>query len=279
MLTIDQLQSYHKDGFILLKNVISAEDLERLRSAIELVYQKVNSDPLQFKTRYTQKDEDYDTWGVADILSPELRHPSFDELLAIPKIMSPISQIIGDQLRFWTMHSFWAPQKVDYNLVWHRDQQDPYDFDQQGQTTFLLANLSLYEDEAFKAVPGTHIRALNEQELQAILNRESDPLPNEVTLYCEPGDLVLFNALILHRGSTKAGSERRTVHFSLQAKDETKGGYTSRPWMKDEAYRESLHPVTQELITSLIEWEDANPIKKSLAGMRRAYRDHNHITK
>lgn len=279
MATDWDLESFHRDGYVQIKNVLTQEELAELREAIEVVFRRVNDNPLPYKARYTSREEDgWDTWGVADILSPQLRHPAFDSLFSNEKIVDAIRRIIPGELRFWTMHSFWAPREVDYELVWHRDQQDPYDYDQPGQTTFLLANLSLYADDAFRAVPGTHVRALNEEELASVTERTTITLPNEVIIHCEPGDLVLFNALILHRGSSRAGSARRTIHFSVQERNEAKGGYTSRPWMKDEQYMSQLDPFVQALIRALLDWERANPARKSLVGMKRAYRDHNHIT-
>jgi ectoine hydroxylase-related dioxygenase (phytanoyl-CoA dioxygenase family) len=255
-----------QDGFVVVKNVWSENEIVRLRSALENVYKKVNDQPDQFTTRYTSKEEQcIDTWGVNNIFDPRLYEEPFGEVFTNRRLMVAIEEILGKELRFWGAHALWSPQVVGYELRWHRDYGDNEYYQIYGIPNHLQFNIPLYEDQSFIAVPQSHKRALNPEERNQVMNNGTKELPGQQQVICHVGDVLLMNAHTLHRGKCSNNVLRRTLHFSVQSKNETYGGHTSTAYMRDEAYLASMNPIVQTLMRNLVHWDDEHPLSRAEA--------------
>ncbi|OIK08264.1 phytanoyl-CoA dioxygenase family protein [Bacillus sp. MUM 13] len=259
---MDIEESIVENGFVVLKNVFTLDEITELKSAVERLYEKVNENPAQFTCRYTSKTDIVDTWGVNNIMFPETYETAFGDVFNNETLMDSIQTILGEQLRFWGAHALWSPKTTDYELRWHRDYGDNDFYNSDGKPNHIQFNIPLYQDHCFIAIPGSHRRALYEKEQEEVMEDGTNYLEGQQEIHCEPGDVLLMNAHTLHRGRCSTSEFRRTLHYSLQAKDEPYGGHTSFPQIRNESFLKSMNPRVRELMTNLIEWDNAHPLNK-----------------
>lgn len=252
-----QVEEFRDQGFLVVRHVL--EDAERalLLAALERIMTKVHAHPDRFHTRYVKKTDD--TWGCGDVFIPELYEEALANYLARKDLLDGIKALLGtSRLRFWGGHALWSPERIPYNLFWHRD-GTPDLHDPTGRSTHVQFNTALGPDSAFLAIPGSHRRPLTDAEHHAVINKLPDSLAGEVVAHCEPGDVVFMNAWTLHRGRSPAQGGRRTLHFNLQPADEPYGAGSARTWMRDPAYQQQLPDPVRELMRNLIDWDDTHP--------------------
>lgn len=261
---MDLKQSFLDKGYIVVKNVLSKEEIDHLKDAMERLITKVNAAPHKYTTRYTRREEENsDTWGVNNIFQIGLYEEAFGNIFCNENLMGVIKELLGGDLRFWGAHALWSPQYTDYKLRWHRDYGDNHYFHPAGIPNHIQFNIPLYIDRCFVAIPGSHKRPLFNEELSEVETNGTNPLPGELVVPCDPGDVLFMNAHTLHRGECGTGTCRRTLHFSLQGKDEPYGAHTSNSEMRDKEYLARMNPVVRDLMTNLIRWDDAHPLSPS----------------
>jgi ectoine hydroxylase-related dioxygenase (phytanoyl-CoA dioxygenase family) len=256
MLTQAQVNEFHEVGFIVVKGLIPPEMLSPLQEGLERVIAKVRANPEMFRTRYVSSTRT-DIWGVGDVFQPTLFEQSFADYLGCDPLLDAIGSILGTEMRFWGGHALWSPERETYDLIWHRDGNDETYYDPTGHTTHVQFNSALGPDNSFRAVAGSHLRPLTDQE-RAVIRTGKDPLPGEVIGFCEPGDVLLMNAMAVHRGMSAPNAGRRTLHFNLQPKSEPQGGNSTRPWMLQPDFLPRFPPRAQALFENLISFDQAN---------------------
>ena len=272
-------EQFARDGYTVVSDLIEEAELADLRRALEETIAKVNRDPDAYLTRYTIKDEStVDTWGVNDLLSPVLYDPAYAQVFENRKLLDLVEETMGGPLRFWAAHALWSPNRLDYDLNWHRDFGDDDRYDPDGGSTHIYINICLVDDQCFHAIPGSNRRPLTEPELEQQRVAGFDPLPGEVVVRCRAGDVLLMNGHAFHRGACPAGSLRRTLHIALQPIDEPTGGHGSWKYMRAEGFLDSMMPGVRELMRRAIEWEDQNPLslRESMRRMRISKRHQTH---
>jgi hypothetical protein len=249
------------DGYAVVTGIFPSDEVNQLKIAMEKLITKVKQEPLRYTTRYTFKQEpDYDTWGVNNIFKLDLYEPAFGDVFGNERLMDVLHEILGEELRFWGAHALWSPEKINYRLRWHRDYGDNELYHPEGIPNHVQFNIPLYPDSCFIAIPGSHRRALFDQERGKVNNNEANPLPNEVQITCQPGDVLFMNAHTLHRGACTSQDYRRTLHYSVQGKEEAYGGHTSYPEMKEKGYLDQMHPTVQQLMINSVLWDESHPL-------------------
>jgi ectoine hydroxylase-related dioxygenase (phytanoyl-CoA dioxygenase family) len=254
-------EQFARDGYTVVKGLFSGAEIAELLNALEGTISKVNADFENYLTRYTVKDEQHaDTWGVNDILRPDLYHPSYGEVFEKQPLMDLIREILGERLRFWAAHALWSPELFDYDLNWHRDFGDDERYDPAGGATHCYINLALVEDRFFHIIPGSNRRPLTEAERAEQLASGFGSLPGEKVVVCGAGDVLLMNGHAFHRGSCPATEIRRTLHIALQPYDEPTGGHGSWKYIRKGGFLQTMKPTVRKLMEAMIAWEDSHPL-------------------
>ncbi|MEV4690568.1 phytanoyl-CoA dioxygenase family protein [Micromonospora echinospora] len=267
----EHVRRFADEGYTIIGGIFSDTELRRMRAALANVEAKVIADPSAFETRYTANEgATVDTWGVNHVLAPDLYDYAFAEVYEKALLMDFVHAVLGERLRFWGGHALWAPRVKNYELNWHRDHGDDDVYHPSGETTHIYFNICLLADSCFRLVPGSHRRPLTPAEADQQKAKGFAALPGEVIAQCRPGDVLFVNAHSLHRGSCRVGTDRQTLHMSLQPYDEPTGGHLSWGFMRQEGYVDQLPPAVRELMRNAIEWDDNHPL--SLAEMRRRLR-------
>ena len=184
-----EVEFFQKWGYLVVENATTTEQVEVLRQAIDLAYQEAQS---QF---------------IGDLLEQDDR---FLFLLDNPPVLQRIKAILGNCIQLHSATSrVTKPGEDDQN--WHRD--GPWPVDPNGTPYGSLPgqiNCGYFLDELTMAngpiviVPGSQ-RAL-------FRPPEGYPkFPDEKYVMAKPGQAVLFDGWLFHRGAANHSDQRRRV--------------------------------------------------------------------
>lgn len=261
--------TFHRDGVLVLRQAFDAATVARLHQRADSIRQAAEAS-LARGIRFApgveadagRHDADH-TWGVNEITRPGFFDPQLIDAIAEPAIAGAMESLLGTP-RAWGQKLLWAPRACDYVLNWHRDTSDqmdslmPYKPEANDHVQF---NAALAWDPSFRVVPGSHRRALTEDEWTALRTDPYGPMPGQVHLPLEPGDILLMDAHALHRGEVPAGDPRLTLHFSFQAQWvplKPWGEPDDFAWICSDEFRATLRPAAQAPYRRLIEAERAS---------------------
>lgn len=205
------LAAYAKDGYAVIPEMLSAEELMALNTFIDRDRQENSEDwhaPRQ---------------GAAGNGQVLLRHPEWDRFVRHPRMMSLFTRILGSDVRF-AQYDFRevAPDASDHSgMQWHRDvsfygkvggalwdPENPY------HSTYACAIYYLSDVHdccpCFAMVPASHeFRTLEEAK------RTLGPHYRETPLRGPAGTAILYNITTWHTrvsGATTCPHGRRTMH-------------------------------------------------------------------
>ena len=214
-----------RDGYVILRNVIPAEELDAMREASEAILDRQRriwrreagpDDPPggvwdtrpQPRVSDMERLVDADTARAVELWLGEPVLGVCRELLCLPEA-SPMLMTMMCNPR--TDH---GPAK------WHRDIH-PIDMAPlrllqaeilETGPRYLQWNVPLYDDDVLWVVPGSHCRLNTPEEERQLEEDPRAPCPGGVPVDLKAGDGVIYNNCMLHWGSNYAPKLRRTLH-------------------------------------------------------------------
>jgi len=277
MLTEEQKETYYRDGVLVLKGLISPEELQAYREAYERMVEKVRAypGPEKYNSRVigarsgnkidTQpsaaQTEVTEYWGADWLLHPDLYEPAFTDYLNNDKLINSLRSLLGPDIGIYGLKALWSPVHADYDLAWHRDgRQEVYSTDGGIPPGWLQFNTALYREESFKVVKGSHRRPLTDEENAKYGTVEE--ITNEEICVLEPGEVLFMHQAVLHRGKAKGeangGSKRRAFHYILARTDFPVGRRRLeqfKNWYEELNLAEKLGPTAKPLFENFFAWE------------------------
>ncbi|KAF4338293.1 nicotinamide n-methyltransferase [Fusarium beomiforme] len=230
MFTSQYLQDLNRDGFVVIKSIVSKDKLDALREASsqatklarEGQWPYVRTVGKQFPPWDASQAREQGIWGVQHLMNPDLPgHQLFTELYFSEAILGIVKQLLQCQDEHLVMELFnmlVRPER-DFELRWHRDDipaeaSEDEEMERLGKHAYHAQyNFALCEDDSLIVVPGSHKRA------RTLTERNADPfaksLPDQLIVKLQPGDIVFYNNNILHRGAYSSSKERMTLHGSV----------------------------------------------------------------
>jgi Protein involved in biosynthesis of mitomycin antibiotics/polyketide fumonisin len=133
------------------------------------------------------------------------------KLVSSEKVITQARSSLGNDVRFLNTQIFFNPLNPSQNNYWHRDiqytgqsEEQQRNIIQAKQTQVLHLRLALDDENGLEFIPGTHFKWDDEEQLNTRLKRNgrtpSDNLPNSKAVPLRKGDLLAFDANIIHRG-------------------------------------------------------------------------------
>lgn len=206
-LTQDQVDSYHRDGFLSPVDILSLEEASRIRAALEAA-----------EARWSQ------ALAGAGRNNAHLVLGGLDEITHHPRILDAVEDLIGPDILVYGSVLFIKEPNDPGFVSWHQDATymgiDPF----LGVTAWLALSESNTTSGCMRMVPGTHtdeIRAhtdtFGEENIltrgQTIEDVDEDLA---VDLPLEPGQLSFHHPRIIHGSRPNRGSDRR-IGFAVQS--------------------------------------------------------------
>jgi len=282
-MTPENVTQFKQDGYFIDRNVFDADELAALRELagrVQATAKQHQYPGTRFWYAGHERRDDIPaaqraeaTWGINELPRKELFEPKLVDVFAHPRVHAAMHALL-DQPRAWGIKMLWNPRLYSYDLRWHRDQvpRELYDWchhKPQAQD-HVQFNAALEPDNCFLVVPGSHRRALTQQEWHALEHEKTAKLDGEVVAELEPGDILYMDAHALHRGRCDKNTPRLTLHYSAQSqwvplKPWGHDGHFD--WITSDAFIEQLQPDTRPYYQRL---RDAERTEDAMGFMRDA---------
>ena len=197
-------QTYAEQGYVLLKNWLSPEQLQPIKLLLALFHQNWKSEHAEF---YQTRAINSAYLTGKQFLSASQRQQLFG-FLAQPQWVELVTSLLGAKAVFFNTQLFFDPVNPRQKNYWHRDPQYHLSIEQQQAALsgpeVLHFRLALADEPGIELVPGSHKRWDTEEELDIRLEkgqaRNWHSLSTGKTVPLEAGDLLVFSANMLHRG-------------------------------------------------------------------------------
>jgi hypothetical protein len=202
------LSEFHREGFALMRGVLSAEEVNTLRELTDRFLDDPSLDP-DFITPI----------GKAMVLrSTQALHPAFAEMLVREPLLSVAEALLGSNLAFCGQNVIRGDQNTGISH-WHVDDllefPLPEDIPRHDARIRLpifwfsfqieLSDIDSPENGPTEVVPGSHYSGRDVPKTERPTFEGRGPVP----VLCKAGDVYIFNHQLWHRGSINRSSRRR----------------------------------------------------------------------
>jgi hypothetical protein len=204
-ITVDQREAFSRDGYLILRGVITPEEISRLREAGDRAEQRWLDNPDRIGTNdpYLRRVEpliEYDDEFV-ELLDHEAFFPVLNEILGSGIAMIDTSYFISPPGNGWGDTSEWH---VDEALTGPYGAPIPL----MVKASIPLDEIGSLDDGPTALIPGSHRRPYWDN-----LPSPEDPrdMPGLVPALLSPGDVLIFHGRVHHAAMPNTGSQTRRV--------------------------------------------------------------------
>jgi phytanoyl-CoA hydroxylase len=211
-MTDDGAAFYRENGYLLVRGVFDAAEVDDMRDAIARILESVGG---------TEHDRSH-TWSGVD---PSLQLKGFHDLpyhdavftrmVAHPRIVRVLAGLIGPNVQLHHSKMLVKPPEQGAPFPMHQD----YPYFPHENHSVLAASVHLDETDeengCLHVVPGSH--TLGPLEAQGEAHTVDYPLESGVACPASPGDVLFFNYLTIHgSGVNRSDRTRRNVLFQYR---------------------------------------------------------------
>jgi ectoine hydroxylase-related dioxygenase (phytanoyl-CoA dioxygenase family) len=291
------IAAYHRMGYQLI-DVFPESEAVRIREQIDAILDQHGQ--MSTADRAFHSSENQHRGDAISSFRAKTKHYYFhlltnelfipiQEVFHRPEILHAIGRILGAPLIINNASLFAAEPGTSYKLGWHRDViQIPQDEIDEGAIynpdrfhNSVQINLPLYDDETLWVVPGSHHRRNTAAEAEAFSGSKHyapihAEMPGGIKVTIRPGQAVLYNNTIIHRGYHPAFVvPRRSLHmgYHCAAKPPTWHFYLLDESQFTTAYRARMTPTVRAMINAYFECRKAYPRMEDTWVCRRSFRD------
>jgi ectoine hydroxylase-related dioxygenase (phytanoyl-CoA dioxygenase family) len=198
------IQTYKENGYILIRNFLSNNEVLELREVLSEFHHLWQQDNADFYAKQTVNSADLTT---NQFLNNEQRNQLFN-FIGSAKVMDLVNKLIPKQPCFLNTQLFFNPMNEKQNNYWHRDPQYHLSLEQQQAALSLFDvihfRLPVLDEPGIELIPGTHKRWDSPEELDVRLEQNgsnnNQPLSQGKAIKLSAGDLLIFSANMIHRG-------------------------------------------------------------------------------
>ncbi len=217
-----------RDGYLILRNVIPADEIDAVRTACEGLLERQRD---IWRREAGPDDPPGGMWEK----HPQPRVPAFErlvdqetaravELWLSEPIMGVSRELLSQPEAVPMEMMMMCNPRVDHGPAkWHRDigsdDMAPLWLLQEELAEtgprYLQWNLPLYDDDVLWVVPGSHRRPNTPEEDRQLADDPRSPLPGGMRVELKAGDGLIYHHSMLHWGSNYSPKLRRTVHGGI----------------------------------------------------------------
>lgn len=220
---MDEIGKFNQHGYLVVRQLVPKEDISALTDIVDRIFGQWAR---EHRTEYMEQ-------GLANMYSltrleyfrdaPGERLEFF-RMIASEELTRLIETMFGDEVYFHNTQLFFNPSEQKKLPYWHRDLQyspieDALQANEQGRLLSLHLRIPMVAERGVELIPGTHARWDTELEHQVRLELNghinSEDLPGAVLIELEPGDVLVFDAQMIHRGNYRLNTTRKALDLCL----------------------------------------------------------------
>lgn len=258
-----RLQSdYEQNGYVVLRDFLSTKELLRLNELVDEIHE-------QWLSKNQEAFENNRLINMHSLTDADYFEDASDKRVMLFKAIAPtklvelLDELFEAEIHFHNTQLFFNPFDKEQQPYWHRDLQfsDIPDEEQKAKQHEMLSlhvRIPLVKEMGLGVVPGTHSRWDTELEHQVRLelngHKNSEDLPDAILVDLQPGDVMIFNAQMIHRGHYTENESRKALDLCVGTPHELVNGSLDPRVLPTEDELEKLeHDVWYER-----SWEIAN---------------------
>lgn len=214
---------YARQGYIVFKQLFSPQHIDCLRTLIKPIYQQWVAENRQ-QPGYAQ------VVNMHSLTLPHYfqQHPAqrlaLFNALAHPALIDKLGAVFGPDLYFHNTQLFFNPQDETRQNYWHRDlQYSPIPDAQQAamhqQLCSLHVRIPLLDEAGIELIPHSHQHwdSLLQRQVRFALNghQQHEDLAHAELISLHAGDVLLFNAQMIHRGRYDLSAQRLALDICI----------------------------------------------------------------
>ena len=220
---MDAAKQFEKQGYIILTKFFQPEEIHQLTHIVDRIYSQ-------------WREENHDALIEQQLINMHsLTHPKyfkdlshqriqFFELISPKKLTRVLAQLFNTEIYFHNTQLFFNPHNKEKQPYWHRDLQyspieDAVQAAEHSNMLSLHVRIPLVAEKGVELIPGTHKRwdTKLESNVRFELNghKNHEPLPGAVLTELDPGDMLVFNAQMIHRGNYELNSTRKALDLCI----------------------------------------------------------------
>lgn len=209
ILSAEEIDFYHENGFVVPKYRLSKADLGRLQSQ---VFKVVEDNPHMKNIVITAAH-------VASTAEQGLAsNGDLKEFTTHPDLLDMIEQIAGPDLVLWTTSIFHKPAIEGIETPWHQD-ANYWPMEPMATTSYWIAvSDSDTDNGCVRVLPGSHRHATlsshkvkqQDSQFSNTIDLSEDEEKVAVDVVLEAGQMMLFDAFIAHGARANSGVRPRT---------------------------------------------------------------------
>lgn len=197
-------KSYEENGYFVLRGFFEASELQDLREVL-----------IQFHLSWIQENSKfYAEKAINSAYITDAKHlkdserDSLFKFIGSAKLMNVVTSVMGSHPTFMNTQLFFDPVNESQKNYWHRDPQYHMSVDEQKKALLgpnvLHFRVPLVDEPGLELIAGTHRRWDSNEELDVRLEQNGrknhEDLSTGVRVTLDAGDLLIFNANLIHRG-------------------------------------------------------------------------------
>ena len=220
MLTTEEIEFYHTNGYVTATGVLSADEVAELRRVTEEFVDKS-----RLATDHTE-EFDLEPGHTAEkprlrrLKYPELRHPAYDHVFRHESIIDIAAQLLGPNIRHHGGKLNMKSAGFGSPVEWHQD----FAFAPRTNDDMLAVGVAIddmnEENGCLLVVPGSHKGPIHNHYQEDVFVgavTDSDFEPESIAaIELEAGDISLHHGRTLHASATNTAPDKQRRLYLLQ---------------------------------------------------------------
>jgi phytanoyl-CoA hydroxylase len=233
-ITPDQAQLYRRQGFIIVENLYTPDEIERMHR----LRLRVEKEAEGRTEGFTRDGAEYNIEPLAtDPTRVALRkiqevfktEDAFRQVAASDKVLDIVEDLIGSSVYYHSSKLMCKPAKGGRRKPWHQDFAYWDDMQPRQVTVWGAIDPATRENGCIQVIPGSHLEGLVPHHQAEDFMIDEGRIDERRVVFAEmnPGDVLFFNVLMLHASAPNISDKPRLATII---------DFDSRPRCKDNAF-------------------------------------------
>lgn len=234
MISQNQIIQFQDRGYLIFKKAIEENAISKCLAA----YERMRTKCEKYQYLHYRKFSDIainDIYAIENIFHPDIYEQDIFETVMKSKVLEISQYLMNDKNVFLSLNRLHCTKNISHSGNWHRDGTTsgiPEDIDEmlkenEKNPIHVQASLPFYKENGFYIIPGSHKYSENYIKTREILGTKKI-LGSETRLVISPGDLIIFNPFIIHRGTCIGRKKNQRAHIHMRFTKSIKSDLATR---------------------------------------------------
>ena len=226
MISDEDVQRYHRDGYLVVPDVLSAQDIEDLRQATDGFVEQSRQATAHTAVFDLEPGHSPADPRVRRIKSPHLQHDAYARMVRHPGIVAVLCRLWGPNVRFDTSKLNLKAAGFGSPVEWHQDWAFyPHTNDDLAAVGIMIDDFTP-DNGSMLVIPGSHTGPVYDHNTNGVFVGGIDPSTSGIdfskAVMCtgRAGSITVHHARLLHGSSANiSGRPRRFLLHQYRAGD------------------------------------------------------------